>query len=336
MADTCLIYGDSGTWKTTNLGFAAKYLYERTGGKIIRLISADGGKWKPVEPLVALGIIEPFYVAEVPAPLVLIRKLSIGYWPDKLHNGYWDAKTGKLLPPTPEVWKRVGGYLIEGLTSLSDVEMEDLRDKQRKIGEDSVGNFTESGPGGSGDEKFAANCRAHYGFVQREMLARLKSFSALPCDRVLFSAHEAKGTDEDTQAAIRGPALTGQKGTDKVPKEVGDCIHFEQYVKDVTEEDPITKGKFTYKQTSVRAYFMSHPDPVFKDILYKCKPRVPPETVGQLLAKYRGGFFEPTTEHGLDEFLRFEDELLTRATDGQRKWKEAIDLQIKAQKEKAA
>ena len=96
MANTVVAFGDSGLWKTTNAGFAAKYTYEATGGKVTRYISADGGGYRPIQPLVDAGIVEPFRIVEVKNPLVVMRKLSIGYWPDRLVDGRWVGE--KLLP----------------------------------------------------------------------------------------------------------------------------------------------------------------------------------------------------------------------------------------------
>ena len=52
--------------------------------------------------------------------------------------------------------------------------------------------------------------------------------------------------------------------------------------------------------------------------------------IPELLKKWPGGYFEPTIHSGLDEFLRFEDELLARSSDRERKWKEEIDAKIRA------
>jgi hypothetical protein len=87
MAKTVVIFGDSGLGKTTNAGFAAKYIYEKTGGRIVRYICADGGGIRPIQPLIDVGVIEPFYLAHVPNPLVVLRKLSQGYWPERINKG---------------------------------------------------------------------------------------------------------------------------------------------------------------------------------------------------------------------------------------------------------
>lgn len=322
MANTAVVFGDSGLFKTSNAGFAAKYEYEKTGGKIVRYISADGGGYRPIQPLVDAGIVEPFRLSDVRNPLVVVRKLSTGYWPDRLEHGRWIGE--RFLPPTPDTWDRVGAIIIDTITSIADLFLEDLRDKHRSISQDVIGRFVEE------DEKFCASPPSHFGFVQREMLARIRSFAALPVDRVVFLAHEAKGEESDSRLPIRGPALVGTAATDRLPKEVGECIHFEGYAEEVETLDPATNTKVKRTNTRVRAFFTSHPDPRIPAVLYKCKPRVPAEMMPELLKKWPGGFFTPTIHSGLDEFLRFEDELLACSSDRERKWKDEIDAKLRA------
>jgi hypothetical protein len=322
VTNTIVIFGDSGLGKTTNAAFAAKYEYEATRGKVVRYIASDGGGYLPCLPLVdPAGIVEPFRIVGVKNPLVVFRKLSMGYWPDKLEDGRWVGE--RLLPPTPETWQHVGAIVIDTITSACEIFMEDLRDKQRSIGQEPVGKFVEE------DERFCASAPASYGFVQREMLARIRSFSSLPVHRVLFVAHESKGEEADRRIPIRGPALVGTAATDKIAKEVGDCLHFEAYAEEAETLDRVTNTKVKRTATRIRAFFMSHPDPRIPGVLYKCKPRVPAEMIPELLKRYPGGYFEPTIHSGLDEFLRFEDELLSRSSERERKWKQEIDAKIR-------
>ena len=60
MARTGLIYGESGTFKTTQIGTLARYIYRRTG-KPIRLISADLGGWGPIQQEIDAGLIIPVH-----------------------------------------------------------------------------------------------------------------------------------------------------------------------------------------------------------------------------------------------------------------------------------
>src|SRR5215467_3201360 len=159
MAETTLIYGATDSWKTTNLGFAAMYMFEISGGKPVRLVSSDGGQYKPIQHLIDAGVIIPLWIPSCSQPLIMYRKLALGFWPQTIEGG---MMRGELLDPPGQnknMIDNVSGYLVEGLTSMSDRLMEDLRANQRKIGEDSVGNFQLTmGQGTSAiTEKFANN-----------------------------------------------------------------------------------------------------------------------------------------------------------------------------------
>ena len=305
MAKSCVIFGDSGTYKSTNMGFAAKYLYEKHR-KPIRLVTAENKE--VLQPFINAGIIEFVEVGyDLKDPLPFLVKLGRGWWPDPLNPKV-------LIPPKDLVTLKEAtcGYLVEGLTSLADVLMADERNKARKHAQEPVGVFSEDG------FKFCAPAQAHYGFVQTTMLDRIIEFGNLPVDRVIFSAHEAKGEEADTRNAIRGPGLVGKAATDSIPRKVGTCIHFESYA-----EDKIV-DKVAHTEVKVRAFFMSHPDPKFQQVMYKCKPRVPVDKIPELLKKWPGGFFEPSLIKGLDEYLRVEDELNESASSAIMEWKKAL------------
>jgi len=312
MAQTSLIYGDSGTFKTSNSGYFARYVH-RVTGKRIRYIGMDGGGCDPIRPLIRAGIIEPFFLLtgnSQDKPLPVIRRIAQGWWPDEMEDGIW---VGKLLVDQGKTLRdEVGGYIIEGLTSDSDIVLEDLRSKHRSTAEQVVTPFEETV--GGQKERFGMSCRGHYNFAQQEVLRHIRLFGNLPVSRVLFTAHEAKGEDEDTKAPIRGPGLAGKAKTDKVPKEVGECLHFEMQIETVNAKGP--DGKlYTTLRPKVLAYFQAHPDPIYKKLTYPAKPRIPAQMIPKLLERWPAGFFVPGLEKGLDEFLEFEDELMTEATE---------------------
>lgn len=318
-AKTHLTYGESGTFKTTNAGFFAKYIWKKYR-KRTRLISADGGGWAPIQHYIDAGLIIPWAIGSIgvdptkkASPMVIVRKLSRGQWPKVTKIA--GKEVLQLQPTTPEEFAEIGGYIVEGLTSIGDLEMEELRRDQRQIGEDAVGKFSAQTDLSSEVETFSANNRAHYNFVQNEIFTMVRAFGSLPVNHVLFTAHEGKGEDEGTREAIRGPAIVGKAATGKVPSWVGDCIHYESYIEPVTVE--VTEGgkKFQSQQqrSVVRAYFTRHPDQRFPNIYYPAKPRVVSELIPELFKKWPGGYFKLETDKGLDEFLAFEEELEQKA-----------------------
>ena len=59
--NTMVLYGPTGSRKTSQIGEFAKYIYEKTG-KITRLVSCDGGGWAPIQDLINAGIIEAWRI----------------------------------------------------------------------------------------------------------------------------------------------------------------------------------------------------------------------------------------------------------------------------------
>lgn len=335
MPGTTVIFGDSGLGKTTNLAFAAKYLYEKTGGKRIRLITADGGGYKPLEPMVELGIVEPFSILSLPKPSIVgtINFLFQGYWPERLENGFMIGS--KLIKPQDQkewVNGEVGAYFIEGVTSISELMLASWRGEKKGMN----ASYSEVLTDVSGNKlTIGTNSQDHYGLIQNYMRSFIISLNSLPVERVILTGHENKGIDEGTNKTIRGVALVGVKGTDRFFKDVGECLHFESFpVNENVEEKEEVTGKvlnvIKIQRLQTRVFFTPHPDPYDPLVTYKgLKARVPAERVPELLKKYPGGYFTPTTEEGLDEFLRTEDELL-KVGDKLRRWKEEIDERIRS------
>lgn len=346
MARTVLSYGNSRTRKTSQLAMAMRYLYEKSGGKPVRLVSADRGDWKGVLAReIRAGICIPFgfevrsseagdedwAIKYAPS---LIRKLSLGYWPKVLEDGAMvlgKANEEAMTAPNTgdNVLTNFSGYAFEGLTSLGDVLMDHLVMAGRKISEEVVGQFEITLPGMKGD-KFGANNRSHYGFVQREILGMLRRVPNLPVDRVLLTAHEAVGEEEDTKKPIRGPAVVGKAITSRLLRDVGMVLHHESY--DGQEKTQV-KGKdgksveSTRMVTSVKMFFESHPDPLYSNVYYLAGPRVPPESLAAIYEKWPQGYLEPGKGYGtggLDDYLRLEDELAVGGDSEMETWKKRV------------
>lgn len=310
MAKSLVLYGDSGTFKTTALSHAAKYLYHKHK-KPVRLVTAEEST--PLIPYVEAGIIQIIRLDQTIAnPLSHLSKLSKGWWP---------SDKGQLMPPQGPLTAALAGvsaYFVEGLTSIAELVMRDCRNKARKISQDPIGTFVEDG------EKFCAPAMSHYGFVQAVMLDRIVDFSALPVDRVIFTAHESKGEEEGSKNPIRGAGLVGMKGTDKIPKQVGSYIHAEYYNEELTTTAK-NKDQITVYRPKVRYFFTSHPDQKFSQVTYPAKTRIPSASLPELLEKWPGGYFEPTLTEGLNLYLELEDRLTSGTVEELVEWKAAQD-----------
>lgn len=333
MARTLLLYGNSRTWKTSNCGYAAEYLYEKSGGKPVRLVSADkGDPLGPLATLIRRGIVVPFLlevdksdtakdvgetgVYPIKYAPSLFSKLVTGYWPTKLsQDGRMEADgSGRdfIAPGVGNELANVSGYIFEGLTSFADVLFEHIVHEGRKINEDVVSKFSVTMPGQQ-EEKFGSVSRGHYNWVQKEVLTLLRKMKNLPVERVIITAHEAEGKDDDTLKPVRGPAIAGKAVTSRVLRDVGTCIHAESY----DQKLKVTQDGVEVEvlRSKVRYFFESHSDPIYSNTPYLAGPRIPPERISELRAKWPASFFTPGLGYktgGLDEYLRVEDELVSR------------------------
>lgn len=104
-----LIYGDTGTGKSTLAATAAEYVHERgrelfgtgpDGRRVLRLYTADpGGFPSRVQALAKLGIIELWRMRNYAEPFAACERASLGYWPAEIKEGGLASPVVKLLPP---------------------------------------------------------------------------------------------------------------------------------------------------------------------------------------------------------------------------------------------
>lgn len=326
-----VVYGQSGTLKTTAGKHFSRYIYEVTGKRTL-LFSMDGGGWGPMTPEIDAGIIVP-YRGNQQVPLPVIRKVSQGYWPKD--SGETEIEKTNLSKIN---FEEFGGLVVEGLTSISQVLMRYLADKAIKTGEEATNAFTQGVivDGQVVNEVFAGNSRGHYGFVQNQLYGLVSNMLSLPFHYILFTALESK-TEDDDRSTVYGPQVAGKKATNLVPSWVGDCLHSEGFqvttpVMVPDPQDPSKRVQQNIIETKVRTYFVKHPDPV-TGINFPAKPRVTPEQVGALMKQFPGGYYEPTPEHGFDTYLHTIDRITSQQTDAVARWRAEMDAKRKAQQE---
>ncbi len=313
--NTMVLYGPTGSRKTSQIRDFARYVYEKTGKKT-RLLTTDGGGYGTAQDYINAGIIDVWRLVEEKSPLTALTHASRGVWPARLINGIRQEDSylrGK------DSLQDVGAYAVEGWFSISQLLMGDLVGQGRKINEDVVSKWTEKSP--AGDVSYGAPSRGHYGFVQRFLLDMIRDFSALSLERVLYTSLEGKGEDKLTKALTYGPATAGGAITAAIPQYVGDCIHFEDFQVDKgTDKDSGLK----LKDTQVRAWFTSHPDPQ-TGVMWPAKCRIIPSKVEEF-KKLMGesGYFN-LNQKGLYEYLSAQDSLLTAGTQEIIEWKAKVD-----------
>lgn len=311
-SDTYLLYGDTGSGKTAQIGELAIWEWEKTG-KITRLISADSG-WGPIEHLIISpdnppplawisgakyiggGIIEAWDIQYVKNPFAVTTKLSEGEWP--VRN---DLTKGLVLKATsPEHWATIGQYAVEGISTVSELLLATHSRKQTKLSQDVSYQYTEKVAhevdGKVIDEAltYANVAMSHYGDVQNRVLLDLvPKFAALNVARVIWTGHEAKGDDQVTgvKKSVLGPATAGTAAVGRTVKKFGDSLHLVKTVE---------KGKLER-----RAYYQDHPDEDLPKKLWPTNTRVKLADVAALEKKFPGGFIPLTPEKGLKDYFDF-------------------------------
>lgn len=313
MARSGIVYGESGSRKSTAGKHFSHYILNKTGKKTL-LLSSDGGGWGPMQPEITAGLIQAYRVNSM-FPLPVLRYISKGFWPQ---NPQESRISHTNLVPID--FNEYGGLIIEGVTSISMGIMRHLADGAIKTGEDATNPFVQKVivNGQLQEETFAGNSRGHYGFVLNNLNSLMSNFNAMPFEYVLYTGLESR-TEDDDRTTIYGPQVAGKKGTSQIPSWVGDCIHAQTYQvpREVQVPDPNNPGKFmtsTVVDTSSRFYFIKHPDPA-TGIMFPAKTRVTPEQLPNLMKRYPGGYFEPGLHSGLNDYLDLCDRLSDASAD---------------------
>jgi hypothetical protein len=338
MARSGCIYSPTGGRKTSQVKDFARYIAEKTG-KATLLLSTDGGGWDPCIPEVEAGMILPYRCEVANLPLVLLRKISQGYWPQNPLET--DPARINLAPIN---YDEIGGAAVEGWSSISQVVMRYLPDQGI-----SVGGEDRKKPGSNmafaqavqvmgqwEPQSFGSNTRGDYGFVQNFLYGLVMNFNSLPLEYVLYTALESK-TEDDDRSTTFGPAIAGKKGTRDCGAWVGDLIHGQDYPISREEEvpdpnDATKRVKQTVIDMTVRFHFKKHLDPA-TGIPFPAKARVTPEQITSLLKRFPGGYFEPNIQNdvvvdGFGTYLKFVDELGAKQADTLKGWREKMDQKL--------
>lgn len=314
MANTFLLYGESGTYKTSNIGEMADYEFEKGHG-ITRLMTGDSG-FAPVMDQVDRGIIHPWNVKASQWPMACVLKAAEGYWPTKwknLEQGIADEASLK------KDLSGVGMYAIEGLSMLGQLFKSDMIRKQRSIGEPLQGQTSKSGGETSytdvelGTVIHVGASRGTFGYVQDRTYDYVIGFAGLSVHRLVITAHEGKGEDEKTKRLIFGPEVIGKAKTDKVPGWFENTFHFNTY--SYYTQETSKAGVEKTKRTGIRAHFTRHPDSEVSTIFWPAKLSLTPRQLVAVNKKYPDGFFplrldeEGVYTSGMYQFLELLDSL---------------------------
>ena len=255
-----LVYGATGTYKTSNIGRVAHALH-KAAGKVTHLVSADGGGWEPLQPLVDAGIMRVWPVRLWPNCIEAVDKACQGYWPIDC-----DDPLKPLQPPTEALLKNVGMVALEGLTSFGSLIMGKLKQPGVTLSQAPSYELLD------GSTKYAGGSMAAFGFVQDRIYEFVMKSHMIPfVDKVLWTALEAKGEEEGTKIPIFGPAIEGKKATGKAGQWFCNLFHMEAVAVAAKVDEKTKQLSLT---TEVFLYLRSHADPNSK-VVFPAKVRAP-------------------------------------------------------------
>lgn len=316
--NTQLIYGRTGTTKTSQLGRIARALHDIFQSKfeierpLFRYVGADSG-WGPIDDLILSpenpeGIIEAIDLSMFKPPndpFGAINAIGDGRWLVQEVN-----KTTKLpelvFSKTTRAPNNLVGYFFEGMNTIADLLLQNHIDTGRKVGQDLAARSEVSAriEGGASQPYLIGSAgQSHYGQVQRFMLTsflpRIKSLrredgSEVPW--VIITAHEAEGVD-DFDRTVLGPATLGKAITGSTPQRFQDTLHVVRTV------DSKTGAR------EIKAHFWDHPEPsrpvAGGFMLWPAKVSFPPSIAAKLDKTFPAGFVPlRIEEQGLEVFVK--------------------------------
>lgn len=292
-----LFYGKSGVGKSTQAKYIATHIYEKYGKKTRYIALDTGSLWKPVESLIAKGIVEPLLVPTAPEfnPMATMRKIRRGEFPkggviqasEKVGDRYRNPNIWE--PWTDKQTNEIGAYFVDSISEYGNALMYDSRAKNLRAGGDPT-----SQPRVEDGEQSGTNTQSHYGDAQGEVCAGMTSFFMLPIHVAAFTALEDMGTDDDSGISkpALGPMLPGKKAITKIPARVLNNFHL--------------TSAGVGEQKIVKAWYDDHDSEIAK-LKWPAKVGLEDDVLPEFWKKFPGGFMQLKLGQGIGEFLEFLD-----------------------------
>lgn len=297
MALTILNYGKTRTFKTSQAGPIAEYVYRRWK-KRTRFVTTDvGSMWEPVQSHVDAGLIQPLYVPSSKEfkGEAIWKKLARGAWPVDITNNQLKEGSKWVEWKDQKESAEVGAYVFESLSSIGMGLMRGWAESNLTVGNASVPGFrTVEG------ETFGQNTENHYGMILTAMPAFLNDINMLPIEIVYTTSWDEvmEPRDKDIQKVYRlGPMLPGRKLIDIVPGSVNMLVH----------SMVVTDGP----KSEVRCYIKNHPWEVLNKYQWPAGLRLDSSNavLSALDKRWPEGYFVPSREKGIGVLLEFRDEM---------------------------
>jgi hypothetical protein len=305
-----MIYGESGSTKTTQLYLLAKWLRDKwTREKVkktIRLFTTDGGGYAPFHDsgMIEEGFVDVLDISS--SPLLYVESFAVadGRWPDE--NGYRGADTDWLETDYEYLRDNIGAYFIEGFDSLAN------RWKGHIIGREDKTGFVQSWSFVEEHDKLrpfrmSGLSEGHYGIVMTQLeIWWNKQARHMPVEYIFVTSlvekgKERKGRGSMGQVACYGPSSVGQAQVRQIPQWFGDCWHLQD--KQFTTKD----GKIVDAKV---AWYRNHVDSE-TECEYLAKVRLMPEKLDELEKEFKGqGFIvlqKGDKTKGIEQFYQWRD-----------------------------
>jgi hypothetical protein len=256
-----LIYGQTGSTKTTQLGYIAEYVKRKTG-KNSRLVSADPGGWASIEDLIKGpenpdGIIEAFALIQHRHNLYeTMEKLTLGYWPQDCSD-----PQSPLVEPSRNGLRDIGGMFYEGCTTFCDLMMRthlaDLQNITVPRSEAEKQNMLRSG---TFIHRFSS--QTDYGSIQDSIGEFTRNTAMLPVFKCVWTGHETTGGEDENKRPVYGPDYIGKKATGKSGPWYGNMIHldFMPYITEIKDPTDDSK-KLQVQRLRPMMFVRNHIDP---------------------------------------------------------------------------
>jgi hypothetical protein len=291
-----MMYGVSGSTKTSQCYLLAKMLLTANPGKTIRIIHSDGGGWCPFEDsgMIERGEVEVYDFSTSTLALSDYRKLSQGYWPRKTKEGLEYFKKDAACKTPPEVFANIAAYIIEGMGSCGEKLKTHISSMPEGVGFKEAYSYTEDG------ETLLGLQQGHYNIVQKEIYAaHMTGFNCLPIPWLIYTSLLGKGEDKKSNETVYGPQVVGNASTPQAPSWFMDCLHLNK------EKYQNVKGE---EVEGMVAWFQRHDDSQ-TGVPCLAKARVMPESYPGLLKYFPNGFVPLSYKRGITDYFKVLDSL---------------------------
>jgi hypothetical protein len=289
-----MLYGVSGSTKTSQVYHMAKWILKNNPGKKIRMIASDGGGWAPFQDsgMVERGEVEIFDFSYREYALSDWRKLNQGYWPRETASGAEYFKKDNNCKVTPEEWSGIAGVIIEGLASSGEALKTHCSNQTEGVGFKESWRYEEEG------ETIVGLQMGHYDLIQKELYSgHMKGFNNMPVPWLIYTSLLGKGTDKKNGETVFGPQVVGNAATPQAPAWFMDCLHLDKQT---------YENKSGERVEGMVAWFERHEDSVGP---YLCKARVMPESYPKLKEYFPHGFVPLGFKRGIVDYFLVLDKL---------------------------